>query len=120
MDEFLELVKRQRDAFNRRDIDALTADLADDYAWFQVQDDGTARQAAAGKAEVAGRMQAFFAAVPYVGSEVDRTFTVGNYIVAEERDTFDTPQGRRTQVTLGVYEIRDGKLRRAWAFPVKG
>ena len=44
---------------------------------------------------------------------------VGNYIVAEEKDSFDTPQGRKVQITLGVYEFKDGKISKAWAFPVK-
>ncbi|MSQ86571.1 MAG: hypothetical protein EXR10_06975 [Alphaproteobacteria bacterium] len=48
-----------------------------------------------------------------------RTMVVGNYIVAEEKDSFDTPQGRKTQITLGVYEFKDGKISKAWAFPVK-
>jgi hypothetical protein len=120
MDDFVELVQRQRDAFARKDVTALMADLADDYAWFRVLDDGTALKSASGKREVAERMTAFFASAPYTGSRVDRTLRVGNYIVAEEQDFFDTPQGPKTQVTLGVYEIKDGKLRRAWAFPVKG
>ncbi len=119
MDAFLDLVRRQRDAFTRKDIDAMTADLADDYAWFRIVEDGSAVKSASGKAEVAERMSAFFKTVPYTGSAVDRTMTVGNYIVAEEKDSFDTPQGPKTQITLGVYEITDGKLRKAWAFPVK-
>jgi hypothetical protein len=119
MDDFAKLVQRQRDAFTRKDVAALTADLADDYAWFRILDDGQAQKSASGKAEVEQRMTAFFASVPYTGSRVDRTMTVGNYIVAEEKDSFDTPQGPRSQTTLGVYEIKDGKVRRAWAFPVK-
>ncbi|MSO96680.1 MAG: hypothetical protein EXR11_00460 [Rhodospirillaceae bacterium] len=119
MDEFAALVQRQRDAFTRKDTTAMLADLADDYAWFRILDDGSAVKSASGKAEVAERMAAFFKTVPYTGSAVDRTMSVGNYIVAEEKDTFETPQGPKTQVTLGVYEIKDGKLRRAWAFPVK-
>ncbi|MDX2141721.1 MAG: nuclear transport factor 2 family protein [Rhodospirillaceae bacterium] len=119
MDEFVKLVRRQRDAFTRKDVSALTADLADDYAWFRITEDGSAIKSASGKAEVAERMGTFFKTVPYTGSRVERAMTVGNYIVAEEQDTFDTPQGPRTQITLGVYEIKDGKFRRAWAFPVK-
>lgn len=118
MDDLLALVRRQRDAFNRKDVDALTADLADDYAWFRVTDQG-AVMAASGKAEVAERMAGFFKSVPYLGSVVERTMTVGNYIVAEEKDSFQTPDGSKTQITLGVYEVVDGKLKRAWAFPVK-
>ena len=48
-----------------------------------------------------------------------RTMVVGNYIVAEEKDSFDTPQGRKTQITLGVYEFKDGKISKACEFPVK-
>lgn len=119
MDEFEAVVQRQREAFTRKDVTAMTADLTDDYAWFRIIDDGSAVKSASGKAEVAERMSAFFKAVPYAGSAVDRTMVVGNYIVAEEKDSFDTPQGRKTQITLGVYEFKDGKISKAWAFPVK-
>jgi hypothetical protein len=115
----MDIIRRQRDAFTNKDVAAMTADLTDDYAWFRISEDGSAVRSANGKAEVAERMNAFFKAVPYVGSSVERTMAVGNYIVAEEKDSFDTPQGRKVQVTLGVYEIKDGKMRRAWAFPVK-
>jgi hypothetical protein len=118
MDDLLAMVRRQRDAFNRKDVDAMVADLADDYTWFQVTDQG-AVPSASGKADVAARMAAFFKAMPYLGSEIDRAMVVGNYIVAEEKDSFQTPAGAKTQITLGVYEVVDGKFKRAWAFPVK-
>jgi len=119
MDDFAAVVQRQREAFTRKDVTAMTAELTDDYGWFRILDDGSAVKSASGKAEVAERMAAFFKAVPYAGSTVDRTMVVGNYIVAEEKDSFDTPQGRKVQITLGVYEFKDGKISKAWAFPVK-
>jgi hypothetical protein len=119
MDDPLALVSRQRDAFNRKDVTAMVADLSDDYQWFRVTDEGAVK-GAAGKVEVAERMAAFFKSVPYLGSTIDRVMVIGNYVVAEEKDSFQSPAGPKTQVTLGVYEIADGKLKRAWAFPVKG
>lgn len=118
MDNMISLLRRQREAFNRKDIDAMVADLSDDYAWYRVTPEGPVK-AASGKAEVSERMEAFFKTVPYLGSTIDRSLVVGNYIVAEEKDSFQTPDGPKTQITLGVYEVVDGKLKRAWAFPVK-
>lgn len=118
MDAMLTLLRRQRDAFNRKDVEAMVADLTEDYSWYRVTPEGPVK-AASGRNEVAERMGTFFKNVPYLGSTIDRSMVIGNYIVAEEKDSFQTPDGPKTQVTLGVYEVVDGKIKRAWAFPVK-
>jgi hypothetical protein len=45
---------------------------------------------------------------------------VGNFIVAVEKDRFEVDGRSEERTTLGVYEYRDGRLARAFAFPVAG
>jgi hypothetical protein len=114
------IVRRQRDAFSAKDLDGLMADLADEYRFFRITPEGAVCEAGS-KAEARARLAQFFKMAPYLGSRVDRTMVVGNYIVAEEQDTFRMPDGGdKTTTTLGVYEFRDGKMVRAFSFPVAG
>ena len=114
-----DILDHQTAAFNRKDADALGELLAEDYAWYTVTEEGP-KQAAAGRAATVERMRGFFAAIPYSESRIDGLLEVGNYICAIEKDTFTVDGRREERTTLGVYEYRDGKLRRAFAFPVQG
>jgi len=114
-----EILRRQAEAFNRKDADALGELLADDYSWYLVGEEGPTK-ATEGRDQTVERMRGFFASMPYSESRIAETLEVGPLIVAVEKDTF-VENGRAVErTTLGVYEYRDGKLRRAWAFPVPG
>lgn len=112
-----EILRRQAEAFNRKDAEALGELLADDYSWYTVGPEGP-RKASEGRAQTVERMRGFFAAMPYAQSRIAETLEVGDYIVAVEKDTFIEAGRPVERTTLGVYEYRDGKLQRAWAFPV--
>lgn len=114
-----ELLEMQVQAFNRKDADALGALLAEDYCWYTVGEDGP-HKAAEGRAQTVERMRGFFAAMPYSESRIAGVLEVGHVIVAVEKDTFMQDGQPVQRTTLGVYEYRDGRLRRAWAFPVPG
>ena len=114
-----DILARQTDAFNRKDADALGELLAEDYAWYTVGADGP-RRASEGRTATVERMRGFFAAMPYASSRIDGVLEVGNYIVAVEKDRFEVDGRSEERTTLGVYEYRDGRLARAFAFPVAG
>ena len=44
-------------------------------------------------------------------------WTVGPYVAIRERVSWTAKSGRRTQTALGVYEVRDGRVRRVWYYP---
>ena len=48
----------------------------------------------------------------------ERIMVVGDHVVAVEKDTFETPAGDKTTTTLGVYHMQDGKIWRAYSFPI--
>jgi hypothetical protein len=113
-----ETLARQTEAFNRKDADALGALLTDDYSWYRVGPAGP-ELASQGRAETVERMRGFFAAMPYASSRVEGVMAVGNLIVAIEKDSFIHDGRSVEKTTLGVYEYREGKLARAWAFPAE-
>ena len=112
-----DILKLQTAAFNRKDADALGELLTEDYSWYAVTEAGP-RKSSEGRAQTVERMRGFFATLPYSESRIADSLEVGNMIVAVEKDTFIEDGKSVERTTLGVYEYQDGKLRRAWAFPV--
>lgn len=117
MQDLVARVQSQTDAYNRRDLDALLAGLADDYESWEVGADGPNCRAR-GREQVGQALAAMFAASGYARSSVEDVRAYGNVAVAIEVDTFQTAEGERTMRSLGIYEFRDGELRRAWSFPL--
>ena len=117
MDELVARVQSQTDAYNRKDLAALLAGLADDYESWEVGADGPNCRAR-GREQVSQALSAMFAASGYARSSVEDLRAYGNIAVALEIDTYQTAEGEQTRRSLGVYEFRDGALRRAWSFPV--
>ena len=117
MQDLVARVQSQTDAYNRRDLDALLAGLADDYESWEVRPDGPNCRAR-GREQVGQALSAMFAASGYARSTVEDVHAYGNLAVAVEVDRFETAEGERTFRSLGIYEFRDGELRRAWSFPL--
>lgn len=118
MPDYIKIMMQNTDAFTNKDIDTLGSNLADDYASFRMEG-GEAVKRTSSKAETLEVLQKMFEAVPLKGSRLDRIMVVGDHAIAVEKDTFDTPAGERTTTTLGVYHFQDGKIWRAYSFPVQ-
>ncbi len=118
MPDYIKMMMQNTDAFTNKDIGALGSNLAEDYASFRMEG-GEAVKRTSNKTETLEVIQKMFDAVPLKESQLERIMIVGDHVVAVEKDTFDTPAGERTTTTLGVYHIQDGKLWRAYSFPVQ-
>lgn len=117
MQDLVARIRAQTEAYNRRDLDALLAGLADDYESWEVGPDGPNCRAR-GRDQVGQALAAMFAASGYAQSSVEDVRAYGKLAVAVEVDSFETAEGERTMRSLGIYEFRDGELRRAWSFPL--
>jgi len=117
MQDLVERVRSQTEAYNRKDLKALLAGLADDYESWEIGVDGPNCRAR-GREQVAEALAAMFAASGYARSSVEDVRAYGNLAVAVEVDSFETAEGERSMRSLGIYEFRDGELRRAWSFPL--
>lgn len=118
MRDLVQCVLDQTQAYNDKDLDKLLDGLAEGYESYIVGPGGATLRAS-GRAQVAERIGQLFAATGYAESRVEDVRAYGQLAVALEIDTFDTPQGRRTMRSVGLYEFTDGKLARAWSFPVR-
>ncbi len=104
-------------AYNTRDAAAVAAHYADDIKWFGVAGD---KQSVEGEGRVAVEkwLAGYFKSLPDVRAEISDVAQTGPHVSFRERVTWTAKDGtRRAQSAIGVYEVRDGKIARAWYFP---
>lgn len=100
---------RQLSAYNARDIDAFMACWHDDAEIFEHPSTLLARGAEA----IRARHLARFEEPDLFGRLVSRT-SVADVVVDREVVTRNFPDGRGTIDVLAIYEVRGGKIARAW------
>ncbi len=101
-----------------RDLDAARALLADDVEVFYVDDAGAPALGTSGGDVQRDELAAWLEAYPTVRSEASAVRTDGTLIWFVERVTWEDDGGvTRTQASEAVYDVRDGRLRRAWYLP---
>jgi len=118
MRDLAQIVLDQTQAYNDKDLDKLLSGLAENYESYIVGPEGP-KLRARGKAEVGERIGRMFAATGYAESRVEDVRVYGQLAVALEIDSFDTPAGRKTMRSIGLYEFDADRLVRAWSFPVR-
>jgi hypothetical protein len=104
-------------AYNAHDPAGVAAHLADDMKLFSV---GTDSQSLDGDGRDAIRtwLEGYFKNVPDVRSEILDLTQTGPHVTYRERASWTNKDGsRRVQSSIAIYEVREGKVRRAWYFP---
>ena len=104
-----EIVQRQLDAYNARDIDTFMTCWADDAQFFE----HPSTLLASGAAQIRERHVARFKEPSLHGALLQR-MAVGNMVVDQEKVTRDFPEGSGHLEVIAIYEIADGKIARAW------
>jgi len=104
----VEVVQRQLNAYNARDIDAFIATYHPDVRLYDFPDT-LRRQGHDALRQIYGRM---FAQLPDLHAQVPRRIVMGNHVIDEEIVT-GLPNGRVLNATA-VYEVRDGLITRVW------
>jgi len=104
-------------AFNAKNLDAMMGAVARDFVWMSVSGDSltdVGRGVDAFRQLIAG----YFGAVPSARSELLKVDATGPWVTTHERTRWDAAPGEvGGQSSLVVYEVRDGRLRRAWFYP---
>ncbi len=60
---------------------------------------------------------AYFESYPTVSASLESISVNGNYVSAIERPVWEEAGERKSQASVVVYEITDGKVKRFWYFP---
>jgi hypothetical protein len=104
------VVQRQLDAYNSRDIDALLAIYADDAQMLE----HPATLLASGSAALRERFAARFEE-PNLQAMLLKRMVMGSFVVDHERVTRTFPEGAGTVELLMIYEVQDGRIKKAWS-----
>ena len=106
------VVQRQLEAFNARDVDALLAIYADDAQQFE----HPAKLVASGTAELRARFAARFSD-PILHAALNNRIVMDNVVVDYETVTRTFPEGPGTVELVAIYELRQGRIAKAWFIP---
>ncbi len=110
------LLRDYLDAFNRHDADAVAAFCAEDVKWLSVDGDKVSPETST-RAQLLEWLVGYFKSFPTVRSEFLSLEQTGPILSVRERASWENKTGQRVaQQAVGVYEIRDGLIRRAWYF----
>lgn len=104
-----QIVARQLEAYNARDIDAFMALWADDAQCFE----HPAKPLAQGAAEIRARHEARFKE-PNLHARLLHRMSVGNTVIDREVVTRMFPDGPRMIDVIAIYEIARDKIAKAW------
>lgn len=116
-DKYQRMIDASELAFTKRDAAAAADSLTADFSWYRVTEQGP-QEMVRGREATAEKLKAFFASPMWTAndSEVHRLGMIGNTLVQVEIDTLNMGQGPVRQTSLHVYEFRDGKRWREFAF----
>ena len=111
------VVRANFEAFNRQDIDALVATVAEDFIWYNIENDKMAIEAS-GRESLRMGLQDYFKALPTARSVAETMAASGPYVSVRERASWTTRTGeKKSQVAITVYEVRNGLIKRVWYYP---
>lgn len=103
------VVQRQLDAYNAREVDALVAIYADDARQYEFPD----KLLAQGSAEIRARFALRFQE-PNLHAKLLNRIVVGDLVIDHERVTRTFPEGTGTIELAAMYEVKAGRIARAW------
>lgn len=105
------VVQHQLDAYNAKDLDALVAVYADDAELYEFPSTLLARGSGALRERFAIRFQE-----PNLHAELLHRIVAGDKVIDHERITRDFPEGLGTLELTMIYEVKAGRIARAWSF----
>ncbi|HEY3755572.1 MAG TPA: nuclear transport factor 2 family protein [Opitutaceae bacterium] len=112
MSEAEALVRRQLEAYNARDVDALLACYAPDARMYRHPSELVVQ----GR-DAMGRLFRDRFAEPNLHAQVVQRIVLANKVIDHELVTRTFPEGPGTLEVAMIYEIRDGLIANAWSIP---
>jgi hypothetical protein len=106
------VIQRQLEAFNARDLEALLAIYADDAQMLEHPDKLLARGTAALRERFAVRFQE-----PNLRAILLHRAVAGDFVIDHEKVTRTFPEGPGTIELTMIYEVKHGRITRAWMIP---
>lgn len=104
------------DAFNAHDPDAMREYWDENVTWIELS--GAQAQVVTSSADqLYEELVAYFETIPSVRSSLENISVNGDYVSAVERPVWQQDGETKSQASIVVYEIKNGKVRRFWYYP---
>lgn len=109
-----EVVMKNLEAFNNHDVSSMLENIADDFSSYSILPDTTINGLTS-KKQFEFTMSGYFKNYPNVKSELRDVEVFGRFVYFKEKAVWGSDAGH-SQLSFGVYEIIDGKIKRAWYY----
>lgn len=103
-------------AFNNHDASAMRELWTDDVVWLEVSANEITIVTSSAE-QLYSETVNYFKTYPSVRSSLENIAVNGNYVSAIERPVWEQDGERKSQASVVVYEVNDGKVRRFWYYP---
>lgn len=113
-----QVVQRLFAAFNAHSPERMAELVTEDFELYYMTD-GKAVLGTQGPDALRKEMAGYFASLPTVRSKAERGTVSGSYLSFRETVSWEHEGKTRTQFSLAVYEVRDGRIRRVWYYPAE-
>lgn len=111
------VVRAFLNAYAKRDLPAMRDLVSDDISWMAAGIDSIVRPYFRGKAGFDSTLALFFRQPQEGVVTVKSVTTVGPWLAAHWRTEKSSPTGTSTMMSLMVFEVRSGRIRRIWQYP---
>jgi hypothetical protein len=112
----VEVVNGVMAAFNAHDADKMLDYWHSDVTWIELSGAQSSTVTTSAQ-QLHDEMVAYFEAYPTVKSSLENIAVNGNFVTAVERPVWEEGGERKSQASVVVYEIIDGKVKRFWYYP---
>lgn len=118
MHDYERIFRESSEAHFKGDLDTMLEHAADDYVWYHIGSDGPV-VGSRNKAEARRNLEKSLQDPNFIeGGMADEVMVFGNLVVGVGRASYKKDGAVVEHRALGVYEYKDGKLQRAWSFPI--
>jgi hypothetical protein len=109
-------VERFVSAFNQHDVNGMIELTTPDVRWMSVSGKQISIEAST-HAELSAAMTGYFESTPGARAEIGSISESGQFVHTLERAFWLADGAERSQCSMAVYELLDGKIQNVWYFP---
>lgn len=111
-----EAVEKFVEAFNRHDVDAMLELATEGLRWMSLADERLSLETL-GRVELREAMASYFSSTPSARAVIRSISESGPFVHTVEEALWRSHGAEKSQCSMAVYELSEGKVRNVWYFP---
>lgn len=112
----VEVVEQFIQAFNEHSIEQLLSHTTDTVHWFNISGSKMLIETSS-KNELGAAMADYFQTLPDAKATLTQAVSSANYVSTVEKVTWSHDGEQDSQCSIGVYELKQGKINAVWYYP---